>query len=220
MKLLLTSAGLSNRSIAKALLDLAGKPFAQLKLAFVPTAANVEAGDKGWFIDDLNNCQKLGFAQIDIVDISAIPEAMWKLRLEEADILFFEGGNDFHLIYWLNKSGLKAMLPEMLKTKIYVGLSAGSMVAAQNMSITHSKKIYYGDASEQKYNDETGLGFVAFQIRPHFNSPDFPKANAKYLAEMAKEIPEPIYALDDNSALKVVDGEVEIISEGEWKRFN
>lgn len=220
MKLLLTSAGLSNNSIANALLDLAEKPFAQLKLAFVPTASNVEAGDKGWFIDDLNNCQKLGFAQIDIVDISAIPEALWKPRLEEADILFFEGGNDFHLIYWLNKSGLKAMLPEMLKTKIYVGASAGSMVTAKNMSITHSKKLYYGDLSEQKYNDETGLGFVAFQIRPHFNSPHFPKANVKYLEEMAKEIPDPIYALDDNSALKVVDGEVEIISEGEWKRFN
>lgn len=220
MKFLLTSAGLSNKSIADALLDLAGKPFNQLKLAFIPTASNVEKGDKSWLIDDLNNCKKLNFAQIDIVDISAIPQDMWKPRLEEADILFFEGGNDFHLIHWLNKSGLKEMLTEMLKTKIYVGASAGSMVTSKNMSITHSKKLYYDDLSEQKYDDEIGLGFIDFQIRPHFNSPDFPKANAKYLEEIAKEIPEAVYALDDNSALKVADGKITVISEGEWKKFN
>lgn len=218
MKLLLTSAGLSNKSISDALLDLAGKSFSRLKLAFVPTAANVEAGDKGWFISDLVNCQKLGFAQIDIVDISAIPEDMWRPRLEEADILFFEGGNDYHLLHWLFESGLKKMLPEMLKTKIYVGASAGSMVAAKKVFLTHSQKLYYDDA--ERRGDDDGLGFIDFQIRPHFNSPDFPKARAGYLEEMAKEITEPIYALDDDSALKVVDGKIEVVSEGTWKKFN
>lgn len=72
MKLLLTSAGLTNKTISNALLELTGRPFAELDLAFVPTASNVEAGDKDWVIDDLNYCKNLGFKSIDIVDISAI----------------------------------------------------------------------------------------------------------------------------------------------------
>lgn len=218
MKLLLTSAGLSNKSISDALLDLAGKPFDQLKLAFVPTASNVEKGDKSWFIKDLVNCKKLNFAQIDIVDISAISRDVWQPRLEEADILFFEGGNTFHLMYWLEKSGLMKILPEMLKTKIYVGVSAGSMVTARSLSLSQSNKLYYEDLS--MYKNEKGLGLVDFQVRPHFDSSDFPEANEKNMEEMAKEIAGPIYALDDNSALKVIDGGITVISEGEWKKFN
>lgn len=36
------------------------------------------------------------------------------------------------------------------------------------------------------------------------------------MEELAKEIPEKVYALDDNTALKVIDGKIEAISEGEW----
>jgi dipeptidase E len=99
MKLLLTSAGITNKSIADALLDLAGKPFEETSVAFVPTASNVEKGDKGWLIDNLVQLQRLNFKQIDIVDISAVPENIWKPRLEEADILFFGGGNTYCLLY-------------------------------------------------------------------------------------------------------------------------
>jgi dipeptidase E len=68
--------------------------------------------------------------------------------------------------------------------------------------------------------DKEGLGFVNFQIRPHFNSPSFPKVRTKYLEKLAKKIPEPIYAIDDKTAIKVLDREVLVVSEGEWKRFN
>lgn len=92
MKLLLTSSGFTNKSIANSLLELSGKPFAELKLAFVPTAANIESGGKEWLINDLHNCNKLGFAEIDIVDISALPKENWEARLKAADVLMFSGG--------------------------------------------------------------------------------------------------------------------------------
>ncbi len=219
MKLLLTSSGLRNKSIENALRHLQGKPFGKMNLAFIPTAANVEEGDKWWLIEDLANCKKLGFASVDIVDISALPKSMWQKRLEAAGILLFGGGNTFHLMYWLKKSGLEKLLPLLLKTRVYVGISAGSMVTGKNLSLSQSQKLYYEDLSSE-YKDETGLGFVNFHVRPHLNNPSFPKVKVKYLEKLATKIPEPIYAIDDETALKVVDGKVEIVSEGKHAEFN
>ena len=219
MKLLLTSAGLSNKSISKALLELAGKPFKELKLAFIPTAANVEKGDKDWLIKDLINCKNLGFASIDIVDISAVPRDVWEPRLNEADILLFGGGNTFHLIYWIRKSGLEDILPKLLTNKIYVGISAGSMVTSHSLSVSASERLYYSEGVGE-HKDEKALGFVNFHVRPHFNSPDFPNLRKEPLEEIAKELKEPMYAIDDQTAIKVVDGKVEVVSEGEYLEFN
>ena len=219
MKFLLTSAGLTNKSISNALLELAGKPFAELNLAFIPTAANVEPGDKDWLIDDLVNCKNLGFKSIDIVDISAVPQDIWFPRLQAADIFLVGGGNTFHLMYWIEKSGLKNFLPELLKTRVYVGISAGSMVACKSLDLSNSKKLYYEDGTDD-YDKDAGLGFVDILIRPHLNSPHFPEVNLENMEKMSKEIPTTFYALDDNSAIKVVDGGVSVVSEGEWKKFN
>lgn len=219
MKFLLTSNGLSNQSIAKALFDLVGKLASETSITFIPTAMNVGSGDKEWFIDDLYNLKKQGLKNIDIVDISALPKEIWLPRIEAADVLFFSGGNSFHLMRWLNESGLAEILPELLKTRVYAGISAGSMVTNPTLALSSKdKKIYY----EEKfgYKSENGLGFVNFYVRPHFNSPDFPQANKEYLEEVSKDFADKIYALDDNSALKMVDGKVEVITEGEYLVFN
>jgi peptidase E len=73
MKLLLTSGGLTNESISDVLFDLVGKKPEETSVVFIPTASNVETGDKDWLIDDLKNLQKQNFKQIDIADISAVP---------------------------------------------------------------------------------------------------------------------------------------------------
>jgi dipeptidase E len=218
MKFLLTSGGITNKSMSDALLELAGRPFSELNLAFIPTASTVESGDKDWLIDDLVVCKNLGFKAIDIVDISAIPKELWFPRLQGADILFFEGGNTFHLMYWIEKSGLKELLPEMLKTKVFVGVSAGSMVACKSLDMSTSERLYSENIGEHKKDE--GLGFVDFLIRPHLNSPYFPNVNLKNLEELSKEFSDTFYAIDDNTAIKVVDGKMEIISEGVWKKFN
>jgi len=218
MIFLLTSAGFTNRTISNALLDLTRRPFKEISLAFIPTAANMWDDDKSWLIDDLYNTKKLGFSSIDIVDISALPNAMWEKRLNVVDIIMVGGGNTYDLIYWINKSGFSKTIEVFLKTKVYVGISAGSIVMAKNLALSQSKKLYYEDRG--KIDNEKGLGFVDFHIRPHLNSPDFPNVREKYLKEQAKKILEPIYAIDDDTAIKVVNGKIEVISEGKWIRFN
>lgn len=215
MKLLLTSAGLSNKSIIKGLEKLLEKPLKQVNLAFIPTAANVEPGDKSWMIEDLNNFQKASLS-VDIVDISAISKDIWFPRLENAEILFFGGGNTFHLMHWVNKSGLQKELPSLLSTKVYAGISAGSCIAGP--TVYNSVQNLF----DEKYDlqIENGLGLVNFQIVPHLNSKYFPKVNKQNLEVAAKDLVEPVYAIDDNSAI-LVDGEkINVISEGEWFKFN
>ena len=214
MKLLLTSGGLTNKSISSALFDLVDKKPENISLVFIPTASNVEMGDKDWFIDDLINLKKQGFKSIDIADISAVPEEVWKPKFNEADILFFEGGNTYHLMEWINKSGLVKLLPEYLKTKIWVGVSAGSMVTNSDLALKISQALYEEDLD--KMGDMPGLNYVDFYFIPHLNSPYFPKLIEENIKKLAKRISKKIYALDDQSALKVVDGKVEAVSEGKW----
>lgn len=219
MKLLLTSSGLTNKKIADALIELVGKKPEEITIAFIPTAANATGNDKGWLIDDLYNLNQQKYKLIDIVDISALPKEIWKPRLEIADVLFFSGGNTTHLMRWIKESGLKELLPEFLKTRVWVGISAGSIVTNPTLALSsQDQKLYY----KENFNYETneGLAFVDFYIRPHLNSSKFTHARREALEKNAKEISETIYALDDQMALKVVDGKVEVVGEGEYIIFN
>lgn len=218
MKLLLTSSGNTNKSIERALSELLEKPFNKAHITFIPTAANVEKGDKTWLVDDMNNFRKLNFASFDIIDISAVSKNIWLSSFEKADVLVFGGGNVYHLLTWMKKSGLAKLLPKLLKNKVYVGISAGSMITARNISLTSSDILYYEDTG--KIKNTKGLGLVGFEIRPHLNSKWFPKVRLPFLEKLSKEIPNTFYAIDDNTAVKVVDDVVSIISEGEWKKFN
>jgi len=214
MKLLLTSGGVSNDSIAQGLFDLVGKKPEDTTLVFVPTAANIESGDKSWLINDLIDLKKLNLKSIDIVDISAVPMAIWKARFEGADVLYFEGGNAYYLMDWINKSGLALILPELLKKKVYVGVSAGSMVLSKNLSAEISQEIYGEDFD--KTEDIPALNLVDFYFLPHMNPPYLEISKVDDLKGKFGAANKKVYAMDDNSALKVVDGKVEVISEGEW----
>jgi dipeptidase E len=211
MKLLLTSAGLTNTAITASLEKLLGKPLVGLRLAFIPTASNVELGSKDWVIEDLNNCQKAGF-EVDIVDISALPKEQWLSRLEAADVILMGGGNTSYLMSWVQKSGLRKELPQLLETRIYVGISAGSCIAGP--TIVNSVQDLFDEDGDSTISQ--GLVFVPFQIVPHLNSPYFPAVREKNISNASKVLAEPVYAIDDNSAI-VVDGDiVEVVSQGTW----
>jgi len=212
MKLLLTSAGITNRTIAKALRSLTKKSFHQLKLVFIPTAVNPEKGDKRWFIQDLLNSRNLGFASLDIVDVSALPQTIWERRIRDANIIQIGGGNTYYLAYWIRKSGLGNMLPELLQTKIYVGTSAGSIVASPSLTMSSSEP--------GTFKDERGLNLFKFHIRPHLYTPNFPQIKKKQLEKIALKLHAPIYYLDDQSAIKVVDKKIEVVSEGDYFVIN
>lgn len=216
MKLLLTSAGLTNNSIIKAFEELIDVPKDKAHIAFVPTAANVEEGDKGWLIDDLSRLKQQGYDCVDIVDISAVSKDIWLPRLEAANVIFVGGGNTFHLMHWFQESGLDKLLPELLKTRVYAGISAGSCITGP--TIYNSVQNLFGE----KYNLQIkeGLGLVDFQFIPHLNSPYFDKIREEYLKEAAKDLKEPVYAADDNTAVKVMNGQITVISEGKHLIYN
>ncbi|MFD5575091.1 hypothetical protein [Streptomyces cadmiisoli] len=54
---------------------------------------------------------------------------------------------------------------------------------------------------------------------PHLEHPDHPDASLANAEKWAAHIPAPTYAIDDESAVKVVDGAVEVVSEGQWRLF-
>ncbi|MDQ5890086.1 MAG: dipeptidase [Patescibacteria group bacterium] len=217
MKLLLTSNGLSNQIIAEALFDLVGKKPENTSLVFISTASNMQTGDKNWFIDDLVNIQKQNFKTIKITDIINVPENIWRPQLEEADVLFFEGGSSSYLMECMSKLDFKDTLVNLLQNKVYVGVSAGSMVTGPDLDLTLSQKIY---GKRARQNRITCLGLVDFYILPHLNSPHFAERVEDNIKEVMKDVSRKTYVLDDQSALKVVDGVVEIIGGGKYLEFN
>ncbi len=212
MKLLLTSAGIRNKTIADAILDLVGVPANEVKLVFVPTAANLEKSGKGWLIDDLRHFQEQDYGFIDIVDISAIPEDKWRPRLEKANLICFGGGDEQYLAKMISESGLGATLPELLETRVFMGISAGSMVAGKFMPGEVFKQVYPKEQREKEL--EPSLDFVDLIVIPHLNSAHFPQSR-KEILESIEDLQTPLYGIDDNSAIKVADGEIEIVGEGE-----
>lgn len=216
MKLLLTSAGITNPSIAKALFELTGKRPEEITVVFVPTASNVEVWDKDWLITDLLHLKQLNFKSIEITDISAVDEKIWKPSFERADVLYFEWGNSCYLMRAMERSGLKEVLPSLLKDKVYVWVSAGSMVTSEDLALKISQVVYWEDLSET--SELKGLNIVDFYFLPHLNSEWFPKVRQENIENVIKDTKKVIYALDDNSALKIVNGKIDIISEG--KRFS
>lgn len=209
MKLLLTSAGITNKSIASELKKLVG---AKIRIAFIPTAANIEPGNKDWLIKNYTQCEALG--ETDIVDISALEKRHWLPRLEATNVIVVGGGDTMHLMHWVVKSGFKEELPRLLKNRVYVGISAGSIIVSERLCAS-SHFLY----SDEIHNAPPGLGYIDFYTRAHLNSPYFPKMRDSILKKVAPELGGDLYALDDNSALLYFDGKIKIISEGVWKKY-
>lgn len=210
MKILLTSAGITNHSIEKALKDLVGE---EIRTAFVPTAANVEEGDKDWLVRNFQEFQALG--SIDILDIAALPKETWLKRMEKANVIVVGGGDTSYLIKQIVESGFDKEIIELLKTRVYVGISAGSIVLSK--TLWTSSEFLYGDEVGEPIK---GINIVNFNFRPHYNSEHFPKVRKESLIEISKKNPdEIIYACDDETAVKIVDENIEVISEGTWDLF-
>lgn len=218
MKLLLTSSGVTNDIISKALFEMINKKPEETTLAFIPTASNVEMGDKDWLIENLLSLKELNFKEISIVDISAVGCDIWGPQLKGADVLFFEGGNTFHLMEWVRKSGLEKILPEFLKTKVFVGASAGSMITGPDLLLNISQQLYKEDLDRTE--NILGLNLVDFYILPHYNSPHFSLRTKENILNATKDIKNKIYVLDEESAVKVDGDKIEVISCGNFLELN
>ena len=221
MKFLLTSAGIKNASIREALLELLGKPIADCKALCIPTAGygHPQCGpESAWrFISGNESTPmcELGWKSLGVLELTALPsidKERWVRWVREADVLLVNGGDALYLSHWMQQSGLADLLPSLPDT-VWVGLSAGSMVMTPRIGVD-----FVGWKSPTG-SDET-LGIVDFCIFPHLDHEALPENTLAHAERWAAGIPGPAYAIDDETAIKVVDGKVEVISEGHWKRFD
>jgi dipeptidase E len=219
MKLLLTSGGVTNASIRDALVGLLGKPIADSRALLVPTAewghpmCTPDSARRFVAGDEPGSLAGLGWASVGLLELAALPTVgtdRWTSWVREADVLLVDGGDATYLCHWLRESGLADLLPSLTDT-VWVGVSAGSMVMTPRIGDLF---VEWDGAP-----DDRTLGLVDFSLFPHLDVfPSNTMAEAERWA--AEEIGGgPAYVLDDQSAVVVVDGSVEVVSEGTWSRL-
>jgi dipeptidase E len=221
MKLLLTSAGVKNESINDALVDLLGKPIADTNALCIPTAMHPSYGggpSAVWkFItgqEPRTPMCELGWKSLGVLELTALPsieKERWVPKVQETDVLLVGGGDPLYLSYWMQQSGLDDLL-STLRDVVYVGLSAGSMVMAPSIGEDFVRW-------RPPTGGDTTLGVVEFSIFPHLDHVDLPENTMADAEKWAAELPQSAYAIDDQTAIKVTDGAVDVISEGHWHLF-
>ena len=219
MKFLLTSAGIRNASIHKELVNLLGKPIAESSALCIPTGVQPFPGGPSYVYQFITGSTAspmcgLGWKSLGVLELTALPsikKEYWIAAVQETDALLVWGGDVLYLCRWMRESGLADLLPSLRET-VYVGVSAGSMVTAPVFGETY-------DDPEKPFIIDKGLGLVDFALLPHVDHKDHPESSMANVERMATEVPVPTYAIDDETAIKVVDGTVEVVSEGHWRRF-
>ncbi|WP_405063822.1 Type 1 glutamine amidotransferase-like domain-containing protein [Kribbella sp. NBC_01505] len=219
MKLLLTSGGITNGSIRDALVDLLGKPISESHALVVPTAMwghpkcgptfvrGSVTGEPPW------NMPSQGWASVGVLELTALPsigQDRWEPWVREADVLLVDGGDATYLYHWMRESGLADLIPSLPDT-VWVGVSAGSMVLTPRIG-----KDFVNWPSAP---DDRTLGLVDFSIYPHLDHEHMPNNTLANATTWAADLETPAYAIDDQTAIKVVDGKPALISEGHWKSF-
>lgn len=218
MKLLLTSGGVTNASIHHALEELLGKPVGESRALCIPTAqwghpmcgpGNVRgliAAEPLW-----RHFTGLGWASLGVLELTALPSIgaeRWVPWVREADVLLADGGEATYLCHWMRESGLAELLPTLPDT-VWVGVSAGSMVMTPRIG---DYFVEWAGAA-----DDRTLGVVDFSIFPHLDL--FPTNTMAHARKWAAGIDGPAYVIDEQTALKVVDGAVDVVSEGRWAKL-
>lgn len=222
MKLLLTSGGVANASIHQALVEMLGKSIAESRALFIPTAQWGQPACSPQSVwnstadrwPETTSLTGLGWKSVGVLELTVLPSvgpARWMPWVRDADVLLVDGGEATYLAHWLRESGMADLLPSLSET-VWVGVSAGSMVMTPRIGREFLDWKPDGD-------DET-LGVVDFSIFPHLDYPDWADNTLDAARRWAKNISGDAYAIDDQTAISVVDGVVSVVSEGHWERLN
>jgi dipeptidase E len=221
VKLLLTSAGVKNVSIHNALVEMLGKPIAECNALCIPTANYGHVGGMARaysFISGVGSSTPMveldwkSMGVLELTTLPSLPREHWVPFVLASDVLLVNGGDPMYLYYWIRESGLAELFPS-LDDKVWLSLSAGSLVMAPRIGMDFVTWQIPGGG------DET-LGVVDFAICPHLDHPELPNNTMADAQEWAERMSMPCYAIDDETAIRVLDGEIDVISEGHWKLFN
>ena len=242
MKLLLTSSGVSNPTIESALVDLLGKPISRSRALVIPTAlypfpAGPEMAARLIRGEAASPLCELGWSSLGVLELTAlpsIPEDVWVPTVTQTDALLVWGGDPVFLAHWMRHSGLAGRLSS-LRDLVYVGVSAGSIAASSRFAETYSDPPATG---ADRLSSETvrftgpdgpfdrtlvsaeGASLVDLTIIPHYDHADHPDASEPNAKVWAASLPSVTYAIDDQSAVRVRDDVVDVVSQGRWKRFD
>lgn len=220
--MLLTSAGITNDMLKSALADLLGKRFASARAVFVPTASLATTGDHGWLIEDLNRLHGLRWRELNVLELNGLPARAVLDRLRRADVIYTEGGNHYHLANSITVNGLAGQFADLLESKVYVGVSAGSMIFSRNLS--RETGAAFGEQDDLALLGDAParppVGLFDWYLKPHLNSRSFPSRTPEWYEKIAANLDFPVYAIDDDSAVRVRGDETDVVSAGEWRLLN
>lgn len=216
MKLILTSNGIANTAIKNKLENVANQTLKHSKILFCTTASNYAGGEMNdWLVNDLCQLKNLE-CKIDVCDINGAEKKNLLSRLEWADILYFEGGNPQWLMMCIQNLKLETHLEKLLKTKIWIGPSAGSIVLCP--TIINACQDLFGE--KIKNQPIEGLGLVNFQFIPHLNSENFSNITRENIVTAHRKLKptdgEKLFAVDDDTAVFVIDNNIEVVGTGTW----
>ena len=221
-RLLLTSAGVRNATIRNALTNLLGRPIEECTALCIPTAMYghpyAGPGENVWkFVAGRSDQPmiELGWKSVGLIELTALPsidKERWVSLVRNADVLLVSGGDALFLSHWMQESGLNDLLTELNDT-VWVGMSGGSMVMSPRIG-----KEFVG--WKQPSGDDRALGLVDFAIFPHLDNESLPDNTMAAARKWAAGLDCVAYAIDDETAICVVDGVVDVVSEGHWHRFD
>jgi dipeptidase E len=216
MKLLLTPEGIRNQAIADALAELLGKPISESNILFIPTPANLRTDDKSWIVENMNQFLKLNPRSFDIADIAGMPTEQVAEHFEAADVICIGGGDDSYISEVLRTQGLVEPLRDALQSRIFMGISAGSMLVGTPLPPNVNKK-FYPDEPFLREQAQT-LGWCDITFIPHLGSKECPEVRVESLELLKESLPINTVAVADESAIVINGDDLNIVGEGEsWK---
>ena len=197
---LLTSAGFFDKAnnprkgIVKRFAKMLNKPFQDVKALFIPTAA-LTPHDMNWTY--ALRCKAhlllLGILPENILTYD-IDGSLSEKEAMAFDVIFFTGGNKPYLAKRVRETGFGEIIKRMVyENKVYVGISAGSMLAMSDFNVD---KLPADNPA-----DFTGLGLTGVYFTVHCPPGTPPRG----------DLPPPHIPLTDNQALAVRWNGYEII---------
>ena len=185
--------------------DLIKEQIANKKIVFVPTAS-IREGYTGYVGSARKLFKKLG-AQLIEIDISTEELAKIKEAFEEADVIYFTGGNSFFLIDQLRKTGTDKLLKQQLKNgKLFIGESAGAIVCAPDISYIEKMDPIPKDYSQ---SNNAALNLIDFYVLTHYLTAPFKKATE----QIVQALPDlELCAINNSQAIIVQDDARNIVT--------
>jgi len=186
--------------------DFLPKKIADCKIAYITTASK-KVNDTGYVERHRQKMDELNFSYTEI-DIACKNEGGLKKALDGHDIIMVEGGNTFYLLKAVRESGFENVIKDLIaKGVVYVGSSAGSYIACPSIIMATWSTCGFDRCGIIEYS---AMNLVPFLIKAHY-TPDM----KEMLSEKTKDLQYQMRVLNDDQAILVRDGEVQLLGSGD-----